>query len=110
MNLTTNGPNNWTNQQSLVSGVLGIPGEPGPVGPKGKRGDDGFSIHGPPGFPGVKGQVHTVYYCAKDPYLLITISFWVQESRELQEFRGYQVSVLKDGLGHQVHRECQAPR
>lgn len=110
MNLTVNGPNNWTYKLSLVSGALGVPGEPGPVGPKGKRGDDGFSVYGPPGFPGVKGQVHTVYYCAKYRYLSISSSFWVQESRELQELRGYQVSVLKDGLGHQVHRVCQAPR
>lgn len=110
MNLTVNGPNNWTYKLSLVSGALGVPGEPGPFGPKGKRGDDGFSVYGPPGFPGVKGRVHTVYYCAKYRYLSISSSFWVQESRELQELRGYQVSVLKDGLGHQVHRVCQAPR
>lgn len=110
MNLTMNGPNNWTHQLSLVSGVLGVPGEPGPVGPKGKRGDDGFSVHGPPGFPGVKGQVHAVYYCAKYHYLPISSSFSVQGSRDLQELWGYQVSVLKDGLGHQVHRVRQAPR
>lgn len=49
----------------LVSGVLGLPGQPGPVGLKGNRGDDGFSVQGPLGFPGVKGQFHTVYYCAE---------------------------------------------
>lgn len=95
---------------SLVSGVVGLPGENGPVGPKGERGDDGFSVYGPPGFPGVKGQVHTVYYCAKYHYLSISSNFCVQESRELQELQGYQVSVLKGGLGHQVHQVCQAPR
>lgn len=110
MYFTLNCHNIWTYQLALFSGVLGNPGESGPDGPKGERGDDGFSVPGPPGFPGVKGQVHKLYYSAKYLSLLISITFWVQESRELQELRGYQVSALKDGLDRQVHRVCQAPR
>lgn len=102
--------NNSTHQLCLVSGDFGVPGEPGPVGPKGKKGDNGFSVHGPPGFRGVEGQFHTVHYCAKYHYVSISSSFWVQESRELQELQDYQVLVLKVVLDHQVHQVCQATR
>lgn len=40
----------------LLTGVTGPPGDLGAVGPKGEEGDKGFSVQGPPGFPGVKGQ------------------------------------------------------
>lgn len=41
---------------SLASGVAGPPGDRGAVGLKGEKGEQGFSVRGPPGFPGVKGQ------------------------------------------------------
>lgn len=41
----------------LCSGMAGPFGRPGSIGLKGEKGDAGFTVQGPPGFPGVKGEI-----------------------------------------------------